>query len=128
MDLANLDTSKKSAEGAEMYLLHPVDFTKLTHEKDGEETEMFIKLLGRDSKEFKAAAHSVNKAASSGADIEALSAAAITLDGLVYLKKEWVTITTDNAAEIYEKYTWILEQVSSFALDRTNFFPDANVS
>ena len=127
MDLASLDTSKKSAEGAIMFVRHPVNNSILEHDKGKSKEKMFIKLLGRDSKEFMAAAQGKELLSDDKTiDDETLAAASITVGGSLFLNGEWLELTAKNAVDIYQKYRWILEQVTIFALDRTNFFPDQN--
>ena len=129
MDLGSLDTSKKSSEGAVMILSHPETLLPLDADKDGKKVEMFIKLLGRDSREFMSASQSINRASlDDGADLELLSAASITVGGLVFMDGKWLEITPKNAVDVYTRCRWIVEQVTTFALDRANFFPDTKTA
>ena len=130
MDLANYDTSKKSAEGAEM----PIKLKDGTLcEHDGK--PFFLKLLGQDSEEFEQAGLSAMRAfeklpeaEKTESKRERMTIAAITVGGLFFLDGKWLKVTPDNAESLYERFRWVQRDATRFALEDANFLPEQNAA
>jgi hypothetical protein len=123
MDLASLDTGKNSDEGVWMELESP---------KDGEPLGMHIKVLGKDSKEYKSQIRKNNdKKLKKGfrnlkfekietEEIELLTACTADWKGVVYNGEE-LEFSRENVRWLYKTYSWAKEQVDEFIGDRSNF-------
>jgi hypothetical protein len=127
MDLAKLDLTKASNEGAWYTLKHP---------STGEELSGKIKIIGKDStkftqlsEEFKRKALEDMKSAKTMAQrMESaqeqsdaiLAACTIDWDGMMLDGKD-LPFTEANVKMIYTRFSWIKEQIDTAIADRSNF-------
>jgi hypothetical protein len=127
MDLAKLDLTKASNEGAWYTLKHPAT---------GEELSGKIKIIGKDStkftqlsEEFKRKALEDMKSAKTMAQrMESaqeqsdaiLAACTIDWEGMMLDGKD-LPFTEANVKMIYSRFTWIKEQIDTAIADRSNF-------
>lgn len=127
MDLAKLDLTKASNEGAWYTLKHPAT---------GEELSGRIKIIGKDStkftqlsEEFKRKALEDMKSTKTMAQrLESaqeqsdaiLAACTIDWDGMMLDGKD-VPFTEANVKMIYTRFPWIKEQIDTAIADRSNF-------
>jgi hypothetical protein len=127
MDLAKLDLTKASNEGAWYTLKHPAT---------GEELSGRIKIIGKDStkftqlsEEFKRKALEDMKSAKTMAQrMESaqeqsdaiLAACTIDWDGMMLDGKD-LPFTEANVKMIYTRFSWIKEQIDTAIADRSNF-------
>lgn len=128
-DLSSLDVVSAANTGVEVDLLHPV-----TNEPIG----MKIKVIGRDSDEFRRLSNAqsrrrVNKMSKGGfratnANLEDVEAEGIEL--LAACTKGWTNVVVSGkvipfskeaAVDLYTKYPWIKEQVDTAIGDRALF-------
>lgn len=134
MDLASLDMAAAADRGADMALEHPVTGAPLLTDA-GE--PITIRLLGNDSREFRAAISDLadKQAGKRRQSLEAAEAHSVDLlarlttgwHGIVY-NGEALAFTRENAARIYRERPWIREQVDKFIGDRGNFFKDGSTA
>jgi hypothetical protein len=127
MDLAKLDLTKASNEGAWYTLKHPAT---------GEELSGKIKIIGKDStkftqlsEEFKRKALEDMKSAKTMAQrMESaqeqsdaiLAACTIDWEGMMLDGKD-LPFTEANVKMIYTRFSWIKEQIDTAIADRSNF-------
>jgi hypothetical protein len=140
MDLEKLNTVAGAQAGFEMELLHPGKHSS---------TGIFIKVLGRDSEEFRRFQNAqsrsrVDKAQRLNATrinislegleketIELLAVCTVswrTVEGVdekpvVKIKGEALECSKENAVRLYTEYPWVREQVDAAVMDRANFLP-----
>ncbi len=130
IDLAEIDTIKKSNSGFDVRVYHP---------GTNEDLDIVITVLGKDSDEFQkvSRAHSKKRMAklSKGGfrSNASIPLEEIEQDGIALLAactKAWTGIIIDgktidcnleNAQMVYERFPWIREQVDSAVGDRANF-------
>lgn len=125
MDLLALDTSVKSSKGAMMVIRHPVSGEILTAENGKKQEEMFLNVLGRDSKEFTAALHeSIKLLEDDKVDDMIAKSAPYVVGGRVFLGGEWIDVGSENIYSILEKCRWMIPSIMEFAVNLENFFPD----
>lgn len=121
MDFAKYDASDKINEGEWMVLKDPY----------GEDTDARIKIVGTDSKIFKRRLHRLadqerkRKGGLKAADmeremLETYAACCVDFENCFYKKKE---IKPDNFEDVLDflSISWVVNQVSLFAGDYTNF-------
>lgn len=128
MDLASLDLTAAADRGADMKLEHPVTGAPLLTDA-GE--PITIRLLGNDSREFRAAIGDLaeKQAGKRRQSLDAAEAHSVELlarmttgwHGIVFGGED-LPFTRDNAARIYRERPWIREQVDKFIGDRGNFY------
>lgn len=128
MDLASLDLTAAADRGADMKLEHPVTGAPLMTEA-GE--PISIRLLGNDSREFRAAIGELaeKQAGKRRQSLDAAEAHSVELlarlttgwHGIVFGGEE-LPFTRANAERIYRERPWIREQVDKFIGERGNFF------
>lgn len=120
MDLSQLNVS--AAGSSVLTLRHPAT---------GEDLDITITLLGKDSPEYRKAVSktgnarlgsrkklTVEQAQQDGIDL--LTAVTVGWSGLEE-NGEALPYTQDNAKRIYREYSWIREQADEFVHDRANF-------
>lgn len=128
-DLSELDTAKASNDGFDVSLYHP-----------GTNADLGIKIrvLGKDSDEFRKVSNAQNKRRmdrmSRGGfrnptpspeeleqnGIELLAACTVGWSGVV-LDGKSLAFSKDNAKALYSRFPWIKEQVDAAIGDRANF-------
>lgn len=132
-DLSQYDSKKFADEGAKLELALP-DGTPVFTDEEGEERAT-ITLLGQDSKTFTALTHNKNQArlkrgARRAARISTRELEEDALDLAVACTRDWnlppwdgerLECTAANARKVYKAFPWILDQVSDFIVDRSNF-------
>lgn len=125
MDIGSLMTVEDHNDGAEYNVLSP---------RDGKKTDVFIKIKGPDSVEWRKQKRLQTNAiiASRGAkdakteidydamDIDALVAVTVSWRGIVKDGKEW-PCTKANARKLYEQSPRIVSQLLTFVSDTVNF-------
>lgn len=131
-DLAQLDTTRASEEGAVLEVRHPVSGAVLTTE-DGQ--AVTVRLAGMDSRRAKRAEQDISDrrvkrtggrraVTSEEWDVERLEfLASVTLgwvDGLA-LDGRPLEFNLENAKRLYERLPWLREQAQAFVDDRANF-------
>ena len=128
IDLASLDTGAAANSGTDVVLRHPTT---------GEDTDIIIRVLGRDSDTFRKIETQqqrkrLDKMAKtkkmSSVSLEEVDEDAITLLAActvgwtnVALNGEELPFSVNNAAMIYKRFMWIREQVDMAIGDRANF-------
>lgn len=124
MDLSKLQTVDNHESGAECNILSPVD---------GKLTDVFIKLKGIDSKEWrKQRKHQTTKllAAKASGKLEDLDFDNLDIQALVECTVDWKGITEnkkpypfskENAKDLYENSPYIVQQLLEFIGKRENF-------
>lgn len=128
MDLASLDLTAAADRGADMKLEHPVTGAPLMTDA-GE--PISIRLLGNDSREFRAAIGELAEKqagkrrqsldAAEAHSVELLARLTTDWNGIVFGGEE-LPFTRANAERIYRERPWIREQVDKFIGERGNFF------
>lgn len=129
MDLTELNIS--AAGSSELVLRHPATGEDL---KDGD-NPVTIVLLGKDSKEYRAAVaktansrlrnrkvQTVEQAQQDGIDL--LAAVTVGWSGIAE-NGEPLECTEKEVKRVYREYAWIREQVDEFVDDRANFLTSA---
>ena len=128
MDLTALDTKPMAEQGQELTIKHPVT---------DEPLDIVIKLLGKDSKKYQQAQHTIqNQGFKKKVESDKFSQqleegaikrlAACTVSWVnVEINGEPVVCNEENAIMVYSEYRWIADQVSIFVEDRANFLPRA---
>ena len=122
MEFNSLLTQEAHEEGAEVQIVNP---------NTGEKTDVFIKVLGPDSKEFRTAVKvAMRKAIANSAkddpeddtetDIEQIAAATIGWRGIMSEGKE-LPFTKKQCKDLYRKAPSILDQVNRFIGNYRNF-------
>ena len=127
MDLNKLDLNQLSNEGAWVDLLHPATGSKLP---------MKIKILGKDSDKFIQLSEEFRR--SSLEDMKAnktteqkiqsskeygdklLISCTIAWEG-IELDGKKLDCTPDNVKAVYQRFSWIKEQIDTAIADRANF-------
>jgi hypothetical protein len=130
MDLAQFDLKEAANSGITVDLTHPITGETLEDDKG---KNISIKILGRDSAKWQQAqkrnaAKNANKYRNGkvpDAEVERqvrdlLAECTISWSGIVY-NEEVLKCTKENALMIYEKRTWIAEQMLEAAADRANY-------
>lgn len=124
MDFAQLATAQAHAQGAECNIKSPLN---------GEATDVFITVMGADSREWRAAkkaqTQQILKAKSLGKE-EALDFDKMDVDALVSVTLSWRGIAKDgedyefsekNARELYRDAPGVVTQLLEFLGDGENF-------
>jgi hypothetical protein len=124
MEFDNLATSVAHEAGAEVNILSPVD---------GKPTDVFITIMGADSKEWrKQKKRHTSKIISAKAqnkleeldydamDVEALVAVTVAWRGIVENGKEF-KLTKTNAKKLYENAPAVVSQLLEFVSENANF-------
>lgn len=125
MDFGKLDVSAKSEEGVWMVIEDPF----------GEETDAKIRVVGQDSKVFRRRMHrlgDINRKKKNGLKmaelerefLETYSACCVDFENCYVGKKEIKADNLEDVMEFLEKFRFILDQVSEFAGDRSNFLSE----
>lgn len=127
MDITKFDVKAAADRGAELHLLHPATDEPL-YGDDGK--PVTIRLLGKDSREYRAALGEVAEkqvgkkrttlAAAEAGGIE-LNARATAGWHNIGNKEGPIKFSVDAARELYHDSPWIKEQVDKFVDDRANF-------
>lgn len=120
MDLTQLNVS--DAGSSDMVLRHPAT---------GEDLDITIKLLGKDSAEYRKAVSKVgNSRINQRKKVTVEQTQQDALDLLVAVTVGWAGMTEngeelefspENAKRVYRDYPWIKEQADEFVHDRANF-------
>jgi hypothetical protein len=124
MDFAQLATAQAHAQGAECNIKNPLN---------GEPTDVFITIMGADSREWRAAKKAqtsqILKAKSQGKE-ESLDFDKMDVDALVSVTLGWRGIAKDgedyefnkkNARELYQDAPGVVTQLLEFLGDGENF-------
>tara|TARA_R110002124_G_scaffold213650_1_gene379721 strand:+ start:93 stop:494 length:402 start_codon:yes stop_codon:yes gene_type:complete len=130
MDLAQFDLKEAANSGISVDLAHPITGETLEDDKG---KSISIKILGRDSAKWQQAqkrnaAKNANKYRNGkvpDAEVERqvrdlLAECTVSWSGLVY-NEEVLKCSKENALMIYEKRSWIAEQMLEAAADRANY-------
>lgn len=130
MDLAQFDLKEAANSGITVDLAHPITGETLEDDKG---KSISIKILGRDSAKWQQAqkrnaAKNANKYRNGkvpDAEVERqvrdlLAECTLSWSGIVY-NEEILKCSKENALMIYEKRSWIAEQVLEAAADRANY-------
>lgn len=131
IDLSQFETG---TEGEWLEVLHPVNGQII---RDDEGDPMRIKLVGKDSKEYRKAQRAITerrlKSRSKANRFDADSLEQEAIDLLVACTLEWEGFAEDgkelefkpvNVRKVYSAHPWIKEQVDEFVDDRGNFMKD----
>jgi len=132
MDLAQLDTAKKSNEGVWLDILSPYQTMVVAK----------FRVAGRDSKVLKRRQQELAKKRNTKKKISPIEEEQDTIETISICTLEWDSTDDDgnalgvgtllvdgkqlecdfeNAKLVYGKYTWIAEQVVEFIAERSNF-------
>ena len=130
MDLAQFDLKEAANSGISVDLAHPITGETLEDDKG---KSISIKILGRDSAKWQQAqkrnaAKNANKYRNGKvpeAEVERqvrdlLAECTVSWSGIVY-NEEVLKCSKEDALMIYEKRSWIAEQVLEAAADRANY-------
>ena len=130
MDLAQFDLKEAANSGISVDLAHPITGETLEDEKG---KSISIKILGRDSAKWQQAqkrntAKNANKYRNGkvpDAEVERqvrdlLAECTVSWSGIIY-NEEVLKCSKENALMIYEKRSWIAEQMLEAAADRANY-------
>ena len=130
MDLAQFDLKEAANSGISVDLAHPITGETLEDDKG---KSINIKILGRDSAKWQQAqkrnaAKNANKYRNGKvpeAEVERqvrdlLAECTVSWSGIVY-NEAVLKCSKENALMIYEKRSWIAEQVLEAAADRANY-------
>lgn len=130
MDLAQFDLKEAANVGIDVYLVHPATGETLEDDKG---KNISIKILGRDSAKWQQAqkrnaAKNANKYRNGKVPDneverqvrELLAECTLSWSGIVY-NEESLKCNKENALMIYDKRSWIAEQVLEAAADRANY-------
>lgn len=127
MDITKFDVKAAADRGAELHLLNPTTDEPL-YGDDGK--PVTIRLLGKDSREFRAA---LGEMAEKQVGKKRTTLAAAETSGIELLARVttgWhnlgnaegpIKFSVDAARELYRNSPWIKEQVDEFVADRANF-------
>ena len=131
MDLAQFDLKEAANSGISVDLAHPITGETLEDDKG---KSINIKILGRDSAkgqqaQKRNAAKNANKYRNGKvpeAEVERslreiLAECTVSWSNIVY-NEEVLKCSKENALMLYEKRSWIAEQVLEAAADRANYF------
>lgn len=128
MDLSELDLTAKADAGAEMRLHHPVSDEPLSSD-DGK--PITIRVLGQDSREFRAAAAELAERMQGRKRLSVAAAEAQSVELLARCVKAWSGIvwegkplpcTPENVRMVLRERKWVRDQVDAFVTDRAAFF------
>jgi hypothetical protein len=122
MDFGKLDVSAKSEEGSWMVI----------QDYEGDETDARIKVVGQDSKIFKKRMHrfaDINRKKKNGLKaaeierefLETYASCCVEFENCFVGKKEIKADNLEDVIEFLETFRFILDQVSTFSGDRSNF-------
>ena len=130
MDLAQFDLKEAANSGISVDIAHPITGETLEDDKG---KSISIKILGRDSAKWQQAqkrnaAKNANKYRNGkvpDAEVERqvrdlLAECTVSWSGIVY-NEEVLKCSKENALMIYEKRSWIAEQMLEAAADRANY-------
>ena len=130
MDLAQFDLKEAANSGISVDLAHPITGETLEDDKG---KSISIKILGRDSAKWQQAqkrnaAKNANKYRNGkvpDAEVERqvrdlLAECTVSWSGIIY-NEEVLKCSKESALMIYEKRSWIAEQVLEAAADRANY-------
>ena len=130
MELAQFDLKEAANSGISVDLAHPITGETLEDDKG---KSISIKILGRDSAKWQQAqkrnaAKNANKYRNGkvpDAEVERqvrdlLAECTVSWSGIVY-NEEVLKCSKENALMIYEKRSWIAEQMLEAAADRANY-------
>jgi len=130
MDLAQFDLKEAANVGIDVYLVHPATGETLEDDKG---KNISIKILGRDSAKWQQAqkrnaAKNANKYRNGKVPDneverqvrELLAECTLSWSGIVY-NEESLKCNKENALMIYDKRSWIAEQVLEAGADRANY-------
>jgi len=131
MDLADLDVSKTSNEGAVMELIHPVNKAVLLDEN---KKPMYIRVAGKYSDSYRSAQRKVTnrrlkargkiKLTAEELEVEAIDILArCVLDWNIVIDKKRPECTVENVRAVLsdDRFPWIKEQLDDFIDDDANF-------
>ena len=131
MDLANFDLQAAADKGAELHLENPITEEPIFTE-DGKPVK--IRVLGADSKEFRAAISDLaeryqgkkktNMRAAEAHAVELLARVTVGWDNIIW-EGETLKFSRENARMLYRERKWVREQVDAFVGDRSHFFDAA---
>lgn len=134
MDFANLDTRAGANAGFEVQLRHPasdepLDIHITVHGQDSthyekaqaERARKWQRMLGR-SRDRQLSPDELKKGA-----IELMAAVTVQWRGVV-LDGEALECTPENAAKVYGRFPWVMEQLDAAVHERANFLPPASTS
>ena len=131
IDLGQFETG---SEGEWLEVLHPTTGEII---RDDEGTALRVKLLGKDSNEYRKAQRAAtqrrlqSRSKKSMIDAETLEREAVEV--LIVCTQDWeglaeggedLPCTPENVRRVYSKYLWLREQVDEFVEDRGNFMKD----
>jgi len=131
IDLSSIDTVKGANEGFDVQIYHP---------GTNEDLGITIRVLGKDSDEFRRISQAQSKKRLSKMTKGGFRNATVSpeeieqdaLDLLASVTKSWNNVVIDgqpvgfskeNALMVYERFPWIKEQVDTAIGDRANFIP-----
>jgi hypothetical protein len=126
MDFSTIDLAANAERGADVHIEHPVTEEPLFTE-DGQ--PITIRVLGQDSREFRAAVTALADKASKGKQsVEKTEAAAIELLSRIVVKWQGIMwegkaldCTPENVRMFLTKFPPIRRQIDNFVADRANF-------
>lgn len=133
MDLSNgsYDLEVAAGKGIDVVLVHPTTGEILV---DGEQKSLVITVLGRDSSEWQKASKQVGiklaarykkkvpQEAVEASLREVLSHCTTKWSDNIEWEDEQLPCTQENALMLYEKRSWIAEQILERAVDRSSYF------
>ena len=139
MDLNTLDIVAAADRGAVLNLRHPINGSIL---KDEEGSTLDVTLMGRDSREFRAAQHRIAERRVRRRKGHRMPEATISpeqleedeLDLLASVTRSFSTnitldgkpiLTRQDYVLAYGRFPWVKEQVDSFIIDRSAFLGEA---
>ena len=126
MDFSTIDLAANAERGADVHIEHPVTEEPL-YADDGQ--PITIRVLGQDSREFRAAVTALADKASKGKQsVEKTEAAAIELLSRIVVKWHGIMwegkaldCTPENVRMFLTKFPPIRRQIDNFVADRANF-------
>lgn len=131
MDLNSINLAAAAGRGADCHLEHPVTSEAL-YDADGK--AVTVRVVGNDSREFKAALSRISAKLNSkkkstleqaeARSVELIAACVKGWSGL-YEGKEPIECTPENVTRVLTEQSWIRDQLDAFIADRANFFPSA---
>jgi hypothetical protein len=130
MDLNSINLTAAASRGADCQLEHPVTGEALFHEGK----PVTVRVVGNDSREFKAALSRISaklgskkKSTLEQAEARSVELIAACVKGWygLYEGKEPIECNPDNVVRVLTEQSWIREQLDTFIADRANFFTNA---
>lgn len=125
MDIKELMTAEAHEEGAECNIKHP---------NTGKPTDIFITVMGPDSKEFRAQQSKLNRmyvnASRDGVDVDPDYVAVLTRKMIASITTGWrgvtdgdidVPFSKDKCEELYAGSPFVFDQVDRFIVNYANF-------